>query len=286
MVRENPFIPWPGADGLMTASMHAQWFGPYPVVNAFQAPPEEEPAGMGLAGRLGESVFCEPGHVPVSTGVPGKSKCFPFSPASAMFVPNWPASRSFPVGPYWGWKELGSPRRRLGQETTVEEGERNRLLAQIGAAVEKVKPLEDLVAWGGRHDPELKLALGRDSTRFFALSNSIAPLFDKVQAVFLRLSDPDPEFWTAPTADEAAAVRQWTTGINEMHRIFEAHRGRPVDLPPGVPQPPGFKAPGAAAPPPAAVLPERGLLGLTTGELAVSAGLAVGLGMVIYTIVS
>lgn len=118
-----PFIPWPGADGLLEASMHAQWFAPFPVLNAFGPPVRRNPqafaylplsARYGMEGRrrLGEKpVFCHPGYVPVPTGVPGQSRCVFYSPPSAMVgqpgvttvstttPPSYPTGRTFPVGP-------------------------------------------------------------------------------------------------------------------------------------------------------------------------------------------
>lgn len=91
-------------DGLLEASMHAQWFSQIPVVNHFQMTPR-------MAGKeMGEPVFCKPGYMPVPSGTPGQSKCVPYSPPSAMvggggprtvselIPPNWPTSRTFPIG--------------------------------------------------------------------------------------------------------------------------------------------------------------------------------------------
>lgn len=120
-----PFIPWPGTDGLMEASMHAQWFGPVPLVNRFGPPAEEDETvivycpqkvGNDMSGRrrLSAPVFCRPGNIPVPTGVPGQSKCIPYSPPSGMIgnstgqvtvsttiPPSYPTGRTFPVGPQW-----------------------------------------------------------------------------------------------------------------------------------------------------------------------------------------
>lgn len=99
-------------DGLIEASMHAQWFSQIPVMNRFQATPR-----MAGAEKMGAPVFCKPGYMPVPTGTPGESKCVPYSPPSAMvggggpgtvsqmIPPNWPTSRSFPVGPFYGFQE-------------------------------------------------------------------------------------------------------------------------------------------------------------------------------------
>jgi|FLYN01.1.fsa_nt_gi hypothetical protein len=61
-------------------------------------------------------VFCPPGTIPQQTGVPGESRCIPYSAPSTMIGPQpqgtvstmvppaWPTGRTFPVGPYWGWR--------------------------------------------------------------------------------------------------------------------------------------------------------------------------------------
>lgn len=64
-------------DGLKTASMWAQQFAQFPVMNYAQARP-----------AMGAPVFCRPGFRPVPTGVPGQSKCVPWSPPSNMIGPQ------------------------------------------------------------------------------------------------------------------------------------------------------------------------------------------------------
>lgn len=101
-------------DGLIEASMHAQWFSQIPVVNAFQ----RRMGTSGAGAEMGEKpVFCPPGYVPVQTGVPGQSKCIPWSAPSAMITgsgpntvsktvpPSWPTARTFPVRPFYGFQE-------------------------------------------------------------------------------------------------------------------------------------------------------------------------------------
>lgn len=69
-------------DGLRTTSMWAQQFAQFPVINYLQARPL-------MAGRnMGAPVFCKPGFRPVPTGVPGQSKCVPWSPPSNMIGPQ------------------------------------------------------------------------------------------------------------------------------------------------------------------------------------------------------
>lgn len=183
----------------------------------------------------------------------------------------------------WEWSGLG----QNGGGGTLMKEDRDPIVQAITGALNKVKPVEDLMVWGGNYDPSLGVALGLDATRFFALSNSVAPLFPTVKKVLIQLSDPDPEFWMVPSDEEAAAIRQWTTGVNEMYALYMKNKDRAVTLPPGVPPPPGFtktslapatqvvKAPGAPAPLPT---------GLTTEELLLGGGMAVGLGLLIYAI--
>jgi hypothetical protein len=66
--------------------------------------------------RLLGPVFCRPGFIPVQTGVPGQSRCVPYSAPSAMLgpsgqttvstliPPSYPQARTFPVGAGWGWR--------------------------------------------------------------------------------------------------------------------------------------------------------------------------------------
>jgi len=102
-------------DGPLSESIHAQWFAQKPLVH-----PAQQLQSLGSPRypltNLGEApVFCPPGHVPVPTGFPGKSNCVPYSPPSqmigpsgavgALVPPTYPASRTFPVKPFWGWKQ-------------------------------------------------------------------------------------------------------------------------------------------------------------------------------------
>lgn len=85
-------------DGPLEASMHAQWFSQMPVVN---------PAPSCLLGsRMGNEkpVFCRPGYVPVQTGVPGQSRCVPYSAPSGMITGE--TLRTFPVRPFFGFQEF------------------------------------------------------------------------------------------------------------------------------------------------------------------------------------
>jgi hypothetical protein len=101
-------------DGLLEASMHAQWFAQIPLVNPYQATPRMS----GRTRKLGaQPTFCPPGQVPVQTGVPGESKCIAWSAPSAMITgegpntvskttpPHWPTARTFPVRPFYGFEE-------------------------------------------------------------------------------------------------------------------------------------------------------------------------------------
>lgn len=101
-------------DGLKTTSMWAQRMAQIPIVNYAQARP-------GMAGRekLGEPVFCRPGFMPVPTGVPGQSKCVPWSAPSGMIGPSpfqavgsvvppsyTPNQVTYPVTAFWGWEKV------------------------------------------------------------------------------------------------------------------------------------------------------------------------------------
>lgn len=283
-------------DGLRSTSIWAQHMAQMPLVNYAQQPVIVLLAGHRKMGA--QPVFCEAGHIPVPTGVPGQSRCVPYSPPSGMIGPHR-AVRTFPVGPYYG-QMSGASDPRLGQGgVTLTQGDRDVLVNQISAAVNKVSALEDLIVWSGDYDPNLRIALGIDATRFFTLSNSIASLFPQVKDVLLRISDPDPEFWVAPSTAEDAAIRQWTTGVNEMHRIYMAHKGLQLTLPPGVPPPPGFTftSPTPATQiiqprPPAGAQARAGVpvpiapQGPTTTELLIGGGLALGLGLLISVVVA
>lgn len=101
-------------DGLREASMHAQWFAQIPIINYAQA-------RMAGPGRMTNEkpVFCKPGYMPVPTDVPGQSKCVFFSPPSGMMTgegpgmvgnmapPGYPALRTFPVKPFYGFENKG-----------------------------------------------------------------------------------------------------------------------------------------------------------------------------------
>lgn len=87
-------------DGLIEASIHAHRFAQIPIVNPYQA-------RLRMEGR-GDS--CPAGQILVRTPS-GETKCIPAFSASAMIggnepntvsklvPPNWPTSRTFPVGP-------------------------------------------------------------------------------------------------------------------------------------------------------------------------------------------
>jgi len=93
-------------DGLMTTSMWAQQMAQIPIVNYAQARPN--------MGQTPAPVFCEPGYMPVPTGVPGQSKCVQWSPPSAMVGPTTQAPASYtpnqityPVTAFYGWDKRG-----------------------------------------------------------------------------------------------------------------------------------------------------------------------------------
>jgi hypothetical protein len=104
---------WGPIDGLKTTSIWAQRMAQIPLVNYFSQQPPGQLPFLGRA-RLGQPpVFCRPGNVPVPTGVPGQSKCVPFSTPSIMIGPQpqwtvnttvppaYPTDKTFPIGPSW-----------------------------------------------------------------------------------------------------------------------------------------------------------------------------------------
>lgn len=110
-----PFKSWPGADGLLTTNMWAWRFGTRP---AFLGPvhvktQEEIEEERRLRLSLGQGFFsmpptpppCAAGYLPVLNR--GVLMCIHGSPGSAMIGPGGPggaATRSFPVGPFYGWE--------------------------------------------------------------------------------------------------------------------------------------------------------------------------------------
>lgn len=157
----------------------------------------------------------------------------------------------------------------------LPQAQRDQILLSIQSAKAKVKALEDVIAWSGDNDPGLKKFLGPDATRFFALSNSIAPLYGTVEMVQDRLSDPDPDFWLVADED-LAAVKQWTTGINQMDYLYQSHKNVPFTPTPGTKAPPGAPAAGTAP---------SGIAGISTQDLLLGGAVAVGAGLLIAAIV-
>jgi hypothetical protein len=164
----------------------------------------------------------------------------------------------------------------LSEDPYLTQAERDAMLKEILEAMRLVKPIDDLIAWSSKNDPQLKTYLGTDWTRFFALSNSIAPLYKTVAFIADRLAETDAEYWYRPNPDEIAAVRQWTTGIREMYKIMQAHPWTPQALGPGMVPPP------SAAPASVAQLPSAGP---STQDILLGAGAATGLGLLIYALV-
>lgn len=256
-------------DGLKTASMWAHQM--------------TARAHMGNARLAQNPQPCPPGQVGYQT--PGGIKC---TAAPSQMInaygtnPAVPNRRTFEVGPWWANKGLGD-----GEVTTLTPPEREALMASINAAMEKVPALDDLISYSGDYDRNLARTLGLDATRFLALSNSIAPLFPTVREVLDRLYEPEPALWIIPTAAEAAAVRQWTVGVSEMYKIFLIHKDKPLQLPLDTPAPPGFTNTASPTTPtvitrPAATPPASDVF--STQNLLLGGGLAVGVGLLIYTI--
>lgn len=258
-------------DGLRTTSMWAQRFAQWPIINYAQARPNMAGAKLGQ-----EPVFCRPGFIPVPTGVPGQSKCVRWEAPSAMIGPQPSLTVSSMTPPSYTKGQFTYPHMpRMGQTLVTDpypflpQAQRDSILIQIKSAMDKTKPIENLIAWSGDNDPGLKKYLGRDATRFYALSNSIAPLYGIVEMVQDRLSDPDPEMWGVADED-VAGVHQWTTGINEMAKIYDAHRNLPFTPTPGMTAPPAVSAPVAK--------------GIATQDILIGGAVAVGLGLLIATL--
>lgn len=197
-----------------------------------------------------------------------------------LFAHNWVSASRHWMG---GYNALGQ-----GAETMTPP-DRENMLAAINAAMEKVPALEDLIAYSGDYDPNLTRTLGMDSSRFFALSNSIAPLYPTVKAMQDMLYEPEPAMWIVPTAAEFAAVKQWVTGISEMYKIFLAHRNLPLSLPLETEAPPGFTNTKTPTTPtvvtrPAATPAAEGPF--STKNVIIGGGIAAAVGILIYSLVS
>jgi hypothetical protein len=219
---------------------------------------------------LGQQQPCPVGTLPMRYPN-GAVVCAKASPGSGMFMaPS--AGGNVGYGPAMGQI----------QDPYLTQTERDKLLAQIDEAVKKVKPLDDMIVWSMDNDPQLKNMLGSDHTRFWALSNSIAPLYKDVKSVGDRLKETDAEAWYRPDAEELASIKQWVTGVNEMYKILQAHQ-TPVTPHRLTSTPP----PSIALAPTAATMPKGGALtstGTSTTEYLVAGGVAIGLGTLLYAL--
>jgi hypothetical protein len=172
----------------------------------------------------------------------------------------------------------------LGQaEPYVSEAERNKLVSKISAAIDKVRPLEDLIVWSQDNDPQLRKTLGAGASRFWALSNSIGTLYKaSVVPVYDRMRETDAEYWYTPNSQEYRDIDVWVTGVNEMDRIYQSHRASPLPEPTAeVPRP----APRPGAIPTTAAAPAgSAILGIPQNQFLIGSGLAVGLGLLVYAI--
>lgn len=119
--------------------------------------------------------------------------------------------------------ELGQPAVPEAPYKTVSAAQRNAIINQLSTAIDKAKILDDFIATKTKEDPGLQEAFGLDHTRFWALSNSIAPEFQAVEAVLGRMSDPDPQYWAEVSTEEAQKIKNWTVGIDEMMKILLKH---------------------------------------------------------------
>jgi hypothetical protein len=172
----------------------------------------------------------------------------------------------------------------LGQaEPYVTETERNKLVSRIAAAIDKVRPLEDLIVWSQDNDQGLRKTLGADASRFFALSNSIGKLYQaSVIPVYERMRETGADYWYTPLDQEYRDIDTWVTGVNEMDRIYQSHRSAPLPEPTAVtPRP----APRPGAMPTTAQAPVGPMiLGIPQNQFLIGSGLAVGLGILVYVV--
>lgn len=200
---------------------------------------------------------CPAGQAPMSQN--GGIVCVPFSPPNGMFVQ---AGSNRGVG-------YGAAMGQI-QDPYLTQAERDRLLAEIRAAQSKLKPIEDLMAWSQDNDPQLKKYLGLDSTRFLALSNSISPIYPTAQELADRLAETDAEYWYRPSDQELAEVKQVVTGLNEMSKLIDKNKAKPYTAAPGT-KPPPVLVPGVPV--------TSG--GISTKDILIGGGVAVGLGLLI-----
>lgn len=127
------------------------------------------------------------------------------------------------------------PLRRLGQAEeggTVDEAERDRILSEIADAESKVPVLDNVVARGREGVRQL---LGANADTFLLLSNTAAALYPSVAEVKARMSDPDPEFWMAPSAREEADIRAWIRSVDDMYTLVLPFLAPPPPAPPPAP---------------------------------------------------
>lgn len=207
---------------------------------------------------LGEHILgqsCPIGQLPVSRN--GKITCIPFSPPSSMFMPQGPASS---VG--YGMGQAGMP------DPYLTQPQRDKLLLDIQSAVSKTKTIDTLMNWSAANDPGLKKYLGIEASRFNTLASSITPLYETVDAVGSRLADTGAESWWTPSNEEYAAIRQWTTGVNEMFKIIQNHKALPYTPAYGTKPPPDL-SPGT---------PETGI---SKDTLMIGGAVAIGIGLLV-----
>jgi hypothetical protein len=152
---------------------------------------------------------------------------------------------------------------RLGQAEEpvfLSKKDRDALIDTLGKAIDRAKSLDDFIAANATKDPQLKTTLGRDQSRFWALSHSLAPLFPTVETLLMQISEPEPDLWFAPSAQEAQDIRTWVVGINEMFAIIERHRPAPAPPPP----------------------PE--ILGIPKDQFYAGGVVAIGVGLLVYAV--
>lgn len=229
---------------------------------------------------LGQNVLTQEG-CPIGTlplRLPnGTVVCSKASPASGMFMPGVPgANVSYGSG-------MGG---RLGQmqDPYLTQAARDQILTSVQTGLKYVVPIDNMMVWSVDNDPRLKNYLGDDWSRFFALSDSIAPLYPTVEELVNRLSNPDAEMWYTPAPEELAAVKQWTTGVTEMWQILQAHQvpAKPIKLTATSTPPPSVKPVPTQTMPPTKMVQSSGSKMPSTNEMLVGGAVAVGLGVLLY----
>lgn len=205
---------------------------------------------------------CPIGQIPMTQD--GRTVCVPYSPPSGMFRPQGPFG-GVGYGPAMGQAGMSDP--------YLTQAERDKLLLDIQSATSKIAPLQKLIDWSANNDPGLARYLGADASRFFSLTDSIMPIKSDVDAIQTRLADTDAENWWRPSDQEYAQIKQYTTALDGMWKIYQMHKAIPFAGTPGSVPPPALTAGG----------PVEGRI--STETILVGGAVVVGLGLLISAII-